>query len=359
MKKSNASRDMGRRLAILEGAVENTNEAFVTIDEAHKVIFFNRAAERLFGYRREEVIGKDLTLILSPECGADHRRAVARYLETRVPRRIGHTSELTATRKNGETFPISISFSVAQMGGKIFFTGIVRDLTEEKALQEQISRAERLAALGQIVAEITHEIRNPLVIIGSYAQQLARAPQEEKARGKLKTIAEEVRRLEKLLSGINEYYLPRKLKLERLDLNTLVREVCSLASEESRPKDIQVTCRVDGQPSWVEGDRDRLKQVLLNVVRNGIEAMGNGGSLSIQCTRSDRAEIEIADEGPGIPQDQRARIFTPFFSTKSGGTGLGLAISKRIMEEHPGGALELAGGREKGAVFRIVLPLAS
>ena len=101
MKKSDSSREMSRRLAILEGAVENTNEAFVTIDETHTVVLFNRAAEKLFGYSREEVLGKDLNYILSAACAADHRRAVARYLETKLPGRIGHASELTATRKNG------------------------------------------------------------------------------------------------------------------------------------------------------------------------------------------------------------------------------------------------------------------
>ena len=102
------SHDELKRLPILEGAVENTTEAFVTIDENHKVLFFNKAAERIFGFSRDEVIGHDLDTIMSPSCSNDHHKAVARYIKTRIPRRIGHGTEVDATRKNGEIFPASI-----------------------------------------------------------------------------------------------------------------------------------------------------------------------------------------------------------------------------------------------------------
>ncbi len=139
--------DESRRIAVLEKAVENTNEAFVTIDIHHRVVFFNKAAERIFGFEREEVIGHDLNVIMAPTCSRNHRQAVARYLETRIPHRIGHDTEIRATRKNGEAFPANISFSVSEVEGNTYFTGIVRDLTETKALQDRIIHSERLAAL--------------------------------------------------------------------------------------------------------------------------------------------------------------------------------------------------------------------
>ena len=171
-----------KEIPILENAVENTNEAFVTIDEEHRVLFFNRAAERIFGYVRDEVIGKDLNVIMSPQCSRDHRQAVERYLATRVPRRIGHATEMVATRKTGETFPASISFSVAEVEGKLYFTGIIQDLTEAKAIQDRLIRSEHLAALGQGVVEITHEIKNPLMLIGGFASQLLQEEGDEKSR---------------------------------------------------------------------------------------------------------------------------------------------------------------------------------
>lgn len=357
VKKTDQSRRKIRELAILQGAVENTNEAFVTIDENHTVIFFNQAAERIFGYARDEVVGKDLNLILTPNCSKDHRQAVTRYLQTKTPRRIGHETELMATRKNGETFPISISFSVAHIEGRLFFTGIIRDLTETRVLQEQVSKAERLAALGQLVAEITHEIKTPLVIVGGYAQQLIRSTQEEKSLGKLKIMAEEVRRLENLLHELSEYYLLKKLDFKRFDMNSLLREVCSLTKPDCEEKNIQLECEIEAKPAWVEGDKDKLKQVLLNLLRNGMEAMEKGGNLSFQSTLGDQIEIRIADDGPGIPESQQAKIFTPFFTTKRKGMGLGLAICKKIIDSHPGSSIDLTSQEGKGTIFKITMPL--
>ncbi len=123
-------------MLILNHAVENTNEAFVTIDENHTVIFFNKAAEEIFGYSRQEVIGRDLNVIMSPRCSKNHRQAVTRYVKTRIPGRIGHETEMVASRKNGNTFPASISFSVPEVKGRLFFTGIVRDMTEKQGVAE-------------------------------------------------------------------------------------------------------------------------------------------------------------------------------------------------------------------------------
>jgi two-component system sensor kinase FixL len=208
-------------LLILKHAVENTVEGFVTIDQHHKVIFFNKAAENIFGYHRDEVVGKDLNAILSPDCSENHREAVARYVKTRIPGRIGHETEMVATRKSGETFPVLISFSVTEVNGKLFFTGIVRDLTETKRLQEQIMRSERLSALGQSVAEITHEIKNPLMVIGGFAQQLSKTIKDEKGMQKLRIITQEVERLERLLAELRDSYVPSSTVSEKVDVGDL------------------------------------------------------------------------------------------------------------------------------------------
>lgn len=181
-----------RELIILQGAIENTNEGFVTIDERHRVIVFNKAAEKIFGYTHQEVIGKDLQIVLGPECTVGHKKAVSSFIRTKKPKLIGHQTEFMAIRKNGERFPLSISFSVSEIGGQFYFTGIIRDLTETKALQEQIAKSERLAALGRLVAEITHEIKNPLVTIGGFSRQLTRNTRDEKSLNKLKIISDEV-----------------------------------------------------------------------------------------------------------------------------------------------------------------------
>ena len=182
MDENDPCREPNQALTILQGAIENTNEGFVTIDETHRVVVFNREAERIFGIGREEILGKDLGVILSPQCSQGHKQAVARYLATRRPKLIGHQSEFMTARRNGELFPLSISFSVSTIGDKTFFTGIIRDLTETKALQEQVLKSERLAALGQLVAEVSHEIKNPLVMIGGMPGSFGVPPRTPKSK---------------------------------------------------------------------------------------------------------------------------------------------------------------------------------
>lgn len=321
------------------------------------MVFFNKAAERIFGYSRHEVEGKDLNAIMSPRCSENHREALARYVETRIPGRIGHETEMVATRKSGETFPASISFSVTELDGRVFFTGIVRDLTGTKRLQEQIIRSERLAALGQSVAEITHEIKNPLMLIGGFAQQLSRTITDEKGIQKLGIITQEVERLERLLAELREFYLPPSIASERVDIEDLQEETISMVRKECRENNVKIDLQVDKGARLVAGDRNKLKQVLLNLFKNSIDAMEQGGALSITVLPSgENVEITIIDEGCGIPKADKEKVFSPFYTTKSHGTGLGLSISKRIIEQHKGGLLNVESEEGKGTTFTITLP---
>jgi two-component system, sporulation sensor kinase D len=148
------------------------------------------------------------------------------------------------------------------------------------------------------------------------------------------------------------------LNLEIIDMAGLLKEVQDLIREEARNKQIQVVLEAPPGPVMVEGDKNKLKQVILNLSRNGMEAMDQGGKLTIraQCLE-DRVEITVSDEGPGIPDPEMDKIFVPFYTTKKQGTGLGLSVSKRIIEEHQGCSFSLASGRDKGAVAKITMPL--
>ena len=347
-----------KELAVLKGAVENTNEAFVTIDQKQKVLFFNKAAEKIFGYSREEVLGWDLDVIMSPNCSRDHHRAVARYIETGVPRRIGHHTEIMASRKNGETFPADISFSISRADGKLYFTAIVRDLTETKALQDRINRSERLAALGQVVAEISHEIKNPLMMIGGFARQLVKESKDEKSLPKLNIIVKEVQRLESLLKEMRDFYLPRPLDRKEVDVNALLKEVHDLIKEDCKKRSIRLEFKTDREQVLVEGDRAKLEQVLLNLAKNALEAMEQGGKISFASgLKEGVVEIKISDKGIGILEEDQGKIFSPFYTTKKQGTGLGLSICKRIIEDHPGSSLGFTSEKGKGSTFVIAMPV--
>jgi len=344
-------------LTVLKGAVENANEAFVTIDDTHEIVFFNHAAEAILGYGAEEVIGRDLNAILGPTCPPNHRQAVDRYVRTRTPKLIGHETELTVTRKNGQTFPAMISFSVAQVLDRLFFTATIRDLTEKKAMEEKILRSERLAALGQIVAEITHEIKNPLMLIGGFTGQLMKKLSAEKDVEKLRVIQEEVRRLEGLIKELNDLYLPHGFSHEPVDLNELLNETSGLAEDLCQQRNIDLHMDLGPGPILVRGDRDKLKQVFINLMRNGIEAMDSQGTLSVKSgTYGDMAEVTIIDTGPGISEDAAGSLFDPFFTTKKYGTGLGLPVSRRIVEEGHRGSLTLTNNRGQGTTARVTIP---
>ncbi|MCK5340444.1 MAG: PAS domain S-box protein [Desulfobulbaceae bacterium] len=356
MKKNSAEKTRAMDVSILKGVLENTNEAFVTINKDSTVLFYNKAAEDIFGYSYDEVIGKDLALMLGPGCREGHKHAVARFIETGKAKLIGHETEFIAMRKNGENFPASISFSMARIDDEIFFTGIVRDLTETKTLQENLIRSERLAALGQTVAEITHEIRNPLMLIGGFARQLLKKVPGEKEQEKLKIIADEIMRLENMLIEVKDLYTPWSLVIEKFDIQELLREVHLLASTIKKDRQIAVHLTSDGTGPVIEGDREKLKQVLLNIVKNGIEAMHEGGEMTLEMQQmEDSIEIIIKDEGPGIPKDVQKKIFDPYFTTKKDGTGLGLCVSKRIVEDHGGSSLSIESKEGEGTKVKIRL----
>lgn len=345
-----------RRLSVILGsAVENTNEAFVTIDEESRVLFFNKAAEQLFGYDRKEVLGRDLGEILAPSCRSGHEAAVARYIRSGESRLLGHESELQITRKDGANLPAAISFSVTRVDGKAYFTGIIRDLSHTKKLQDRILQQERLAFLGQTVAEISHEIKNPLVMIGGFARQLLKKATVQGDREKLSVIVEEVVRLEHLLAEMKDLYKAPQLHLVPVSLNELLEEVVALGRGHSEGDGVRVVLE-PGPEVVVPMDREKMKQVLLNLVKNGIEATGQGGSVVVSTRLGEkRVEVIVTDTGPGIPEAIRKKIFYPFFTTKEQGTGLGLCIAKRIIEDHPESFFALDSEEGKGTVATVSL----
>ena len=348
-----------KEILILRSAVESTNEGFITIDQDHTVVFYNKGAEKIFGYRAEEVLGRDLDLILTPDCAPDHYEAVKRYLETKRPKKIGHIAELIATRRSGEKFPVNISFSTFELEGRIYFTAIITDLTEIKELQERAKRMERLALLGRVVAEIAHEIKNPLMMIGGFANQVLRNIKEEKNKKKLGIIIDEVERLENLLARLKEYYSPPPSVSDRINISKIIKDISSLIKGELEDREIILRVDIPEHELYIKGNEEKLRQVIINIMRNGIEAMENGGELHLSLQKKgDLVEIRITDTGRGIPENIQDKIFLPFFTTKSGGSGLGLGISKKIVEDH-NGSLSFKTKEGEGTTFIIRLPVSS
>ncbi|HOV87152.1 MAG TPA: PAS domain S-box protein [Syntrophobacteraceae bacterium] len=348
-----------RSEALLWDILESVTDAIVTIDEDHKVVLCNRAAEKMFGYLPEEMIGQDVSPLIPSSHRVLHKGYVERYLATGVPRVIGMLRECHAQRKNGESFPVEISYSVSRSGERTYFTAVIRDISQRKQMERDIHFMERLVDIGKAVSQITHEIRKPLMLIGGFAHQLRSCDglqADEKSRRKLDIILKEVQRLESLLNGIRLATRPGTSgRKQLLSVRKLLEETFELFESTLRETRIRFTAELDPDPLMVEGDSDQLKQVFLNMMQNAVEAMNGVGTLTVGTRIGDGTiQVLIRDSGPGIPVEIRERIFDPFFTTKTEGTGLGLAISRNIVQDH-GGAISVESS-SRGTTFLLQLP---
>jgi signal transduction histidine kinase len=248
---------------------------------------------------------------------------------------------------------------VADIGGNLYFTGIVRDISEYVELEDKLRQNERLAAVGNTVSQIVHEIKNPLMIIGGFAQQLLKAKTlDAKGMQKLSIITEEVSRLEGLMAEMRDYSRPPGLKRETGRIETLIQEMANFYSEVLKEKQIEmILTPMEPLPAY-NLDYQKLKQVLVNLIKNASEAMPEGGTITLAAQRRPpHLEITVADNGEGMTEDVAQNIFTPYFTTKSKGSGLGLVISRNIVRAH-NGDLVVESQPGKGSVFTIKLPLA-
>jgi two-component system sensor histidine kinase HydH len=234
----------------------------------------------------------------------------------------------------------------------------VTEKTKElKRSQDRLLRSERFAAVGQAASYVSHEIKNPLMVIGGFAQQLKRNPDMPPAAvTKLEIISEEVKRLENFLGELRDFSRPAAPVKQEADLNELVRQVVMMMQDAAKDQNIQIMMQLADPLPLVPFDVNQMKQVLINLLKNAMEAMENGGTI-IVTTASDDSQVMVAvqDNGKGIDPDILPNIFNPFFTTKKTGTGLGLAVINKIIEDHHG-SITVASTPSQGTTFTVALP---
>ena len=241
-------------------------------------------------------------------------------------------------------------------------TRVAEAVEAERGAQRQPRDAQRLTMMGEAAAQIAHEIKNPLALIGGYARRVGRRiPGDAVAHGELTIITEEVERLESLLRDLLEFARPSVAGSAPLEVGALAESALALARPTASERGVRLRLERCGGWPHVVGDADRLKSALLNLVLNGIESMPAGGDLAILIEELPREEggsvrITVRDTGLGIAPQQLARVFEPFFTTRWGGTGLGLPLVKKTIEAH-GGSIELSSTEAEGTSVRISLPL--
>ncbi len=352
-------RNLIRRLKASEkkfkAILDTATDAILSIDKNHKIVLFNNAAEQIFGYNSSEVLGKSLNMIIPFELG-DNTMLWERLFNTEESRVIGETLLFTAVRKGGEEFPVMMGLSFYEMEGSPFFTAIIRDVSMQKQLEKKLLRSERLAAVGQTVAHVAHEIKNPLMIIGGFSHQMRRALTDEDSIQKLDMIFDEIRRLEKLVANLGDFTKEYKLMKRLVDINDVIKDVLKIIAGIYSTDAYVFQTDLFPDLGEIKCDPDKLKQVFINVIANGMEAMDSGGTIKV-CTEpwARGVEVRIIDEGVGINEEDLLRIFEPFYTTSKTGSGLGLSISYKIIEAHEGDifALSLPG---EGTTFVIRLP---
>jgi two-component system sensor kinase FixL len=350
--------ELRQKQEINAGVIMSATDALITIDSDHVIVGYNRGAEQMFGYTRREALGQDLKLIIPPPYTDVHRDYVRRYLATREAHVLGRQRRLTARRRDGREFPLSISFSVAEIQGNLYFTAIIRDISEYVAMEDRVLQSERLAAVGNTVAHIAHEIKNPLLIIGGFARQLFKAPGfDDPARRKLSIMAEEVSHLEEMVGEMRDFVRRPPTQKRPGQIAAVVAEALELFQDTFKEHHIQVR-RVEETPlPPMTFDPQQVHQVLINLFKNALEAMPKGGEITITSrVKGDKVEISVTDTGVGLAPEVAGNIFQPYFTTKAKGTGLGLAICQNIIQEH-GGCIFADSAPGQGATFTIQLPL--
>ena len=271
---------------------------------------------------------------------------------------MGGTLSLTALRKGGQEFPIELGLSYHEMQGSVTFTAIIRDISTQKQLERKLLQTERLAAVGKTVAHVAHEIKNPLMIIGGFSHQIKKSLTDVKAAQKLDMIFDEVSRLENLVANLGDFTRQYRLMKRPADVNSVIRDILIIMGEIYSSDKYYFASDLASDLGEINCDPDKMKQVFVNVIANGVQAMENGGTIRITSKRiSDGIEIHIRDNGIGISEDELDHIFEPFYTTREKGSGLGLSISYKIVEAHKGeiSAISMQG---EGTTFIIKLPAA-
>jgi PAS domain S-box-containing protein len=349
-----------RRLYELEkNLVQASMDGIIANDMNGNILIFNEGAANILGYEQEEVIGKLKVSRLYPPGLAQEVKERLLALEDGGPG-ILENFETVCRHKSGALVPIWLSARLLQEAGReIGIVGYFRDLRERKRMEAELLRHERLATLGRMVAHIGHEIKNPLMVIGGFTRQLERlGGWSGEARRKLRLIHEEVERLERFLGDLSVFTRAVSAQKTTGDLTAVIREVAELMENSFLDTGVDFELRAPPQIPALRFDPGQMHQVFLNLFKNALEAMPQGGQLTVRVeTFPERLAVSVTDTGQGIAPEHLEALFTPFFSTKAKGTGLGLTISRGLIEQHQG-ELRIESEVSCGTTCIISLPLA-
>lgn len=359
------------REAHLESILASIPEAMIVIDEGGAIHSFSSAAERLFGYRSKEVIGKNIKTMMPSPYRDSHDGFISRYLQTGEKRIIGVGRVVVGERKDGSTFPMELAVGEMRSNDARYFTGFIRDLTERQQtearlheLQSELVHVSRLTAMGEMASALAHELNQPLSAIANYmrgSRRLLEGRSDDETvmvRDAMDKAAEQSLRAGEIIRRLRDFVARGETERRVESIKKLIEEGSALALVGAKQQGVRVTFRLDPSCDLVLADKVQIQQVILNLIRNALEAMelSDRRELTISTAPGGREMIEIgvSDTGSGIAEDVALQLFQPFVTTKRHGMGVGLSISRTIIEAH-GGKIRAEGNPDGGTVFRFTL----
>lgn len=370
-----AAASLAGREAHLRSILETVPDAMVVIDEGGTVRDFSPAATRMFGWQAHEAIGCNVRMLMPEPYRTAHDDYLDRYYRTGERRIIGKGRVVVGERRDGSTFPIELSVGEMRAGGERFFTGFIRDLTERQQaetrlqeLQNELVHVSRLTSLGEMASALAHEINQPLSAIANYLKGsrmlLARddVPHDRLADAVDRAAAEALRAGD-IIRRLRDFVARGETERAVESLPKLVEEASALALVGAREHDIHVRFAFDPVIDLVLVDKVQIQQVVLNLVRNAVDALAESLPGTRELTISidpdaDMARVSVTDNGPGIAPEIASQLFQPFVTTKRTGMGVGLSISRTIVEAH-GGKIWVESEEGRGSKFHFTLPAAS
>ncbi|GGC08925.1 hypothetical protein GCM10011494_29490 [Novosphingobium endophyticum] len=358
--------------AHLQSILDSVPDAMIVIDEAGRIISFSSAAERMFGFSEAELIGENVSTLMPSPDRERHDMYLKRYLVTGERRIIGIGRVTTARRRDGTTFPIELSVGEAHIGSRRIYTGFIRDLTERQRtelrlhdLQDALTHVSRVTAMGTLATSIAHELNQPLTAIANYVQtasEMLADPSAENIaliREALDECAAQSIRAGQIVRRLRDFISRGETERQIVALPRLVNEASALAFVGTGSRSVEFEVRIDPSAELLLVDRIQIQQVLLNLIRNAVEAMETSPFKRLELSSSrihdGHVQVTVADSGPGLAPQVAAQLFQPFMTTKAAGMGLGLSICRTIVEAH-GGKIWAEPSSLGGTAFHFTLP---
>jgi len=358
----------------LRSILATVPDALIIIDENGVILSFSPAAEKMFGYAEDEVAGENVSMLMPSPDRERHDGYLSSYRESGVRKIIGIGRVTTARRRDGNTFPIELSVGEAWVEGKRVFTGFIHDITGQQQadlrfheLQSELAHVGRLNELGTLASSLAHELNQPLTAITSYCQGAADLLDGEPDAGKLAMAREALRetagealRAGQIVRRMRDFLSHGDSERTVESLSRIVTEANALGLVGSREHGIDVQISLDPKGDRIFVDRIQIQQVLVNLIRNAIDAMMDCPLRSLTIASdadADTVTISVEDTGRGISDELAGQLFQPFVTSKKTGMGIGLSICRTIIEAH-GGQIWFEAGPEGGTIFRFTLPTA-